>query len=73
MQIDLTTLADFEWDNVHVFGPYTTGQMIEDSTGIKFLFGGIDVMETQFLLVFAKGENRKKRFTFQDNMVIIKS
>ncbi|ATP39550.1 hypothetical protein CSE16_05515 [Solibacillus sp. R5-41] len=52
-QIDLTKLTDLEWTDVRAFGPYTTDEMIEDSMGVKFLFGGIDVMETNFLLVFA--------------------
>ncbi|MEK3765536.1 MULTISPECIES: hypothetical protein [unclassified Solibacillus] len=58
-QIDLTKLTDLEWTQVDVFGPYTTDEMIEDSMDIQFnfLFGGIDVLETDFLLVFA---NEKK-------------
>lgn len=59
IEIDLTALADFEWTHVHTFGPYTTDDMIEEATDIefKFLFGGIDVTESNFLLVFA---NEKK-------------
>ena len=56
-QIDLTKLTDFEWTRVEVFGPYTTDEMIEDSMDINFLFGGIEVMEIEFLLVFAN-ENK---------------
>jgi len=57
MQLDLAALANSGWDSVHVFGPYTTDEMIEDSTGIQFRFHGIDVKESEFLLVFA---NKKK-------------
>lgn len=53
-QIDLTKLTDLEWTEIGAFGPYSTDAIIEDSMGVKFLFGGIDVMETNFLLVFAK-------------------
>jgi len=56
MQLDLAALANFEWDTVHAFGPYTTDEMIENSTGIKFRFGRIDVTDSEFLLVFAKEE-----------------
>jgi len=57
-QIDLTSITDFEWTKVEVFGPYTTGKMIEDSMDIEFPFfnGGIDVIETKFILVFADGK-----------------
>lgn len=53
-QIDLTKLTDLEWTEVGAFGPYSTDETIEESMGVKFLFGGIDVIETNFLLVFAK-------------------
>lgn len=54
-QIDLTTMTDFEWDAVGVFGPYTTNDIIEDSMDIRFKgdTGGIDSLEDRFLLVFA--------------------
>lgn len=61
MQIDLAKLTNFEWDTVHVFGPYTTDEMIEDSTGIKFIFGGIDVSESSFLLLFAHADKPIKK------------
>ena len=53
-QIDLTKLSDLEWTEAGAFGPYSTDETIEESMGVNFLFGGIDVMETTFLLVFAK-------------------
>lgn len=81
-QIDLTTLTNLEWTTVDLFGPYTTDEMIEESTGIKFnfLFGGIDVMETNFLLVFADDKKAIKTinlsrkygdYTVKDNKFLI--
>lgn len=54
-QIDLTTVTDFNWSQVRVFGPYTSDEVIEDSMGIKFKGdnGGIDFLDDRFLLVFA--------------------
>jgi len=54
-QIDLTELTDFNWTQVAVFGPYTSNEVIEDSTGIKFKGdnGEIDSLDDRFLLVFA--------------------
>lgn len=85
--IDLSKLTHFEWDKVGAFGPYTTDEMIEDSMDIQFnflfdnfLFGGIDVSETQFLLVFANGDKPVKQmylsrkygdYTVQDNKLLI--
>ncbi|RHW31379.1 hypothetical protein D1B33_17870 [Lysinibacillus yapensis] len=61
-QIDLTTMTDFEWDAAAAFGPYTTNEIIEESMGIQFKgdSGGIEVIEDQFLLVFAKGKHAVK-------------
>lgn len=81
-QIDLTTLTDFEWDSVEVFGPYTTNEIIEDSMDIRFNGdnGGIDVIENRFLLVFADEKNAIKTvvlsrkfgdFTIEDNKLLI--
>ncbi|WP_346235130.1 hypothetical protein MKY04_21930 [Lysinibacillus telephonicus] len=81
-QIDLTTLTDFEWIAVNVYGPYTTNEMIEDSMGIQFKGdnGGIDVLEDRFLLVFANEKNALKTavlsrkygdYTVKDNKFLI--
>ena len=81
-QIDLTTMTDFEWDAVEVFGHYTTNEIIEDSMDIRFKGdnGGIDVLEDRFLLVFADGKNAVKTavlsrkygdFTIKDNKIVI--
>ncbi|MEK4081281.1 hypothetical protein [Solibacillus sp. FSL K6-1126] len=81
-QIDLTKLTDLEWTQVDVFGPYTTDEMIEDSMDIQFnfLFGGIDVLETDFLLVFANEKKPVKKiylsrkygdYTVKDNKILI--
>ncbi|MER2008002.1 MAG: hypothetical protein ABS939_11195, partial [Psychrobacillus sp.] len=80
-QIDLTKLTDLEWTQVDVFGPYTTDEMIEDSMDIQFnfLFGGIDVLETDFLLVFANEKKPVKKiylsrkygdYTVKDNKIL---
>ncbi|PIC84919.1 hypothetical protein CSV72_16340 [Sporosarcina sp. P20a] len=81
-QMDLTTMTDFEWDAVEVFGPYSTNEIIEDSMDIRFKGdnGGIDVLEDRFLLVFANGKNAVKtvvlsrkygNFTIKDNKILI--
>lgn len=61
-QINLTTLSDFEWVAVEVFGPYSTIEMIEDSMNIQFKgdHGGIDTLEDRFLLVFANQKHAVK-------------
>lgn len=53
-KIDLTELTTMKWTEARAFGPYSTTKTIEESMGVNFLLGGIDVMETKFLLVFAK-------------------
>lgn len=81
-QIDLTTMTEFEWDAVDVFGPYTTNDIIEDSMDIRFRGdnGGIDVIENQFLLVFADKKKAVKTavlyrkygdFKINDNKTLI--
>ena len=81
-QLDLTTMADFEWDAVKAFGPYTTNEIIDDSMGIQFKGdnGGIERIENRFLLVFANGKNAVKTvvlsreygdFTIKDNKLLI--
>jgi len=61
-QIDLTAVTDFKWNQVAVFGPYTSNEIIEDSMGIKFKGdnGGIDILDDRFLLVFANDKYAKK-------------
>ncbi|MGN7477331.1 hypothetical protein ACTHOQ_05705 [Solibacillus silvestris] len=54
-EIDLTQFANFQWQKADVFGPYTTTGVIEDTMAIDIRFSSIDVMETEFLLVFADG------------------
>ncbi|MEK4424675.1 hypothetical protein [Solibacillus sp. FSL K6-1523] len=67
-QIDLTTITDLEWTEVRAFGPYSTDEIIEESMGVKFLsIGGIDVMETNFLLVFAKNKKVVKTVSISRN------
>ena len=81
-QIDLKKLTDLDWTQVDVFGPYTTDEMIEDSMDIQFnfLFGGIDVLEKDFLLVFANEKKPVKKiylsreygdYTVKDNKILI--
>lgn len=81
-QIDLTTITDFEWNAVEVFGPYTTNEIIEDSMDIRFKGdnGGIDILEDRFLLVFADEKNAVKTavlyrkygdITIKDNKILI--
>lgn len=81
-QIDLTKLTDLEWTQVAAFGPYTTDEMIKDSMDIQFnfLFGGIDVLETDFLLVFANEKKPVKKiylsrkygdYTVKENKILI--
>lgn len=81
-QIELTTMTDFEWDTVDVFGPYTTNEMIEDSMGIRFKGsnGGLDLLEDRFLLVFANEKRAIKTavlsreygdFRIEDNKKLI--
>jgi len=81
-EIDLSKLTHLEWTEVGVFGPYTTDEMIEDSMDIQFnfLFGGIDVLETEFLLVFANEKKTVKKiylsrkygdYTVKDNKILI--
>lgn len=75
-------MADFEWDAVKAFGPYTTNEIIDDSMGIQFKGdnGGIERIENRFLLVFANGKNAVKTvvlsreygdFTIKDNKLLI--
>lgn len=81
-QIDLTTLTDFEWVAVEVFGPYTTNEIIEDSMNIQFKGdnGGIDILEDRFLLVFANQKHAVKTvvlfrkygdFTIKDHKLLV--
>ncbi|MEK4025919.1 hypothetical protein [Sporosarcina sp. FSL W7-1283] len=61
-EIPLSTLTDFDWDRALVYGPYTTGDVIEDSLNVKFKgnINGLDIREDMFLLVFAKGDHAVK-------------
>ncbi|WP_153732099.1 hypothetical protein [Sporosarcina obsidiansis] len=61
-EIPLSPLTDFDWDKAHVYGPYTTEDIIEESLNIKFKGSthGIEILEDRFLLVFAKGKHAIK-------------
>ncbi|MER1985872.1 MAG: hypothetical protein ABS948_08280 [Solibacillus sp.] len=78
--IDLTEVADFEWVQVDAFGPYSTTDVVENAMGISIRFGGIDVTESQFLLIFANDKeivasvslNRKYGdYSVQDNRYLM--
>ena len=57
-RIDLQQIAPFQWDDVDAFGPYSTTETIRDAFNIQLrpLFGGIDVLENEFLLVFVRND-----------------
>lgn len=50
-QINLTSITNFKWTQVGLFGPYTTNESIEDSMDIEFKGdnGGIDIRDDRFL------------------------
>ena len=51
--INLKEIAKFKWDDVEVFGPYTTDEMIAKSFGILYKGGfNNEVSELNFRLVF---------------------
>lgn len=81
-QIDLTSVTDFDWTQVSVFGPYTTDKVIEDSMSIKFKGdnGGIDILDDRFLVVFANDKYAIKTvvlsrgygiYTIKDNKFLV--
>lgn len=56
--IDLTEVTNFDWTKVDAFGPYSTTQTMEQTLGITIRFGGGEVVESSFELVFAD-DNKK--------------
>lgn len=61
--IDLTEVTKFEWTQVDAFGPYTTTDMIEEAMDISIRFGGGEVLESDFELVFANDERKLSSVT----------
>ena len=61
--IDLKEVTDFEWTQAVAFGPYTTTDMMEESLGISIGFGGGEVMESNFKIVFANDEKKLSSIT----------
>ena len=61
-QIKVQTLTDFEWELLHIFGPYSTRESVERALGFewigaRFLSSALRNDETACLLVFVlKGE-----------------
>lgn len=81
-QIDLTGITNFKWDQVGIFGPYTTDESIEDAMNIRFKGdnGGIDILDDRFLLVFANEKHAIKTvvlsrihgdYTIKDNKLLL--
>ena len=60
--IDLKEIAKFEWDDVKIFGPYTTDEMMAESFGIPYegRFNS-EVSELNFCLVFVADGQMIKR------------
>lgn len=58
--IDLTEVTNFEWTKAVAFGPYTTTEMMEETLGISLGFGGGEVLESNFKIVFV---NDKKKLS----------
>lgn len=56
--IDLTEVTNFEWTKVVAFGPYSTTQTMEQTLGINIRFGGGEVLESSFRLVFADDDKK---------------
>ncbi|WP_274310189.1 hypothetical protein [Solibacillus daqui] len=61
--IDLTKVTNFEWTQVDAFGPYTTTEMMEEALGISIGFGGGEVLESNFKIVFANDEKKLSSIT----------
>lgn len=57
-RIDLTEVTNFEWKKVDAFGPYSTTQTMEQTLGITIRFGGGEVLESSFELVFADEDKK---------------
>lgn len=57
-RIDPQALTDFDWDKLWVFGPYTPGEVVEETIG--FSWGPADhaapLTEGQYLYVFVLGD-----------------
>jgi hypothetical protein len=65
--VDLSRVADFAWDRVHIFGAYSNGKDISDSLGFEWLpvppiqqalLGDASILSSDelTLLVFVQGE-----------------
>lgn len=61
-RVDLAELTSFEWDQVAVFGPYTSKEEMDATMGIRFKGdnGGIEMLDDRFLLVFAHKKHAVK-------------
>ena len=57
--VDVSALSPFEWDRLHVVGPYHTPETFERETDIDWplhwRWGHIDLLDDRVLLVFEKG------------------
>ncbi len=65
--LEMKTVADFEWDRLFVFEPYTLRKTIHEVTGLSFLKENevrISVEESKCLLVFVKSGNVATYFTY---------
>lgn len=59
-RIDLAGLADFEWDDFVVLGPYTTREGVDRALGFAwpgFDAWGLELSDSFSLLVFLQGES----------------
>ncbi len=57
--IDLATIADFEWESLYIFGPYTPVDEIDRALGFRWndaRYTRIDMLDGIALLVFVKGD-----------------
>jgi len=52
-EIDLSSLTDFDWEKVYIFGPYTTQEMINEKLGVNYKDpSSIDYRDDINLIVF---------------------
>lgn len=64
-ELDLAEVADFEWDKVYLFGPYTPRQYVGEALGFEWpSLGGSDIESSDgvTLVVFVKDGRVVKSF-----------
>jgi len=53
-QFDLARLTPFDWDIAHVFGPYTSEEVVDEALGSRTYSRGIEMHDSFNLLAFTR-------------------